>query len=367
MVAIDEAHCISAWGHDFRPEFRQLRFLKEVFPGIGVHAYTATASEKVRVDIAEQLQLSSPEMLVGNFDRPNLLYRVLPADNRFGQVCEVIRRHAGESGIVYCISRKEVDRTTENLNQLGFKAAAYHAGLSDEQRHANQEAFLKEQCDIIVATVAFGMGIDKSNVRYVVHAGMPKSLEHYQQESGRAGRDGLEAECTLIFSGGDMMTWKRIMQGGDPQVVESAVASLESIYQYCTSVTCRHQSIVRYFGQELASDNCGACDVCLGDVDLVEDATTIGQKILSNVLRTGQRFGADYNAKCLIGSMDQRIVQFGHDQLSTPGLLSSETIPTVRGWIEQLSEQGFLEKQGEFNTLVVTALGRRLLAREAEP
>ncbi|MEZ6090564.1 MAG: RecQ family ATP-dependent DNA helicase [Pirellulaceae bacterium] len=216
MVAIDEAHCISAWGHDFRPEFRQLRFLKDAFPTIGVHAYTATASERVRQDIAEQLLLDSPSMLVGSFDRPNLVYRVLPANNRFGQVCEVIERHIGEAGIVYCISRKEVDRTTENLVHRGYKAVAYHAGLTDDVRRRNQEAFLKDEANIIVATVAFGMGIDKSNVRFVVHAGMPKSLEHYQQESGRAGRDGLEADCTLIFSGGDLVTWKRILREGIP-------------------------------------------------------------------------------------------------------------------------------------------------------
>ncbi|QDV71356.1 ATP-dependent DNA helicase RecQ [Rosistilla carotiformis] len=367
MVAIDEAHCISAWGHDFRPEFRQLRFLKEAFPGVGVHAYTATASQQVREDIAQQLQLESPQMLVGGFDRPNLVYRVLAANNRFGQVCEVIQRHAGESGIVYCISRKEVDRTTENLVRLGFKAAPYHAGLSDTQRAQNQEAFLSEQVDVIVATVAFGMGIDKSNVRYVVHAGMPKSLEHYQQESGRAGRDGLEAECVLIYSGGDLVTWKRIMRGGDPSVFDSAVASLEAMNHFCASVSCRHRSIVRYFGQDLEAEKCGACDVCLDEIDLVDDATTIGQKILSNVLRTEERFGADYNAKCLVGSQEQRIVQMGHDKLSTYGLLSSETVNTVRGWIEQLVEQGFLLRSGEYNTISVTPSGRQLLRREVEP
>lgn len=367
MVAIDEAHCISAWGHDFRPEFRQLRFLKEAFPGIGVHAYTATASQQVREDIAQQLHLDSPTMLVGGFDRPNLVYRVLAANNRFGQACEVIQRHAGESGIIYCISRKEVDRTSDNLQRLGFKAAPYHAGLSDQLRQQNQEAFLTEQVDVIVATVAFGMGIDKSNVRYVVHAGMPKSLEHYQQESGRAGRDGLEAECVLIYSGGDLVTWKRIMRGGDPAVFDSAVESLEAMNHFCASVSCRHRSIVRYFGQDLESEKCGACDVCLGEIDLVDDATTIGQKILSNVLRTDERFGADYNAKCLVGSQEQRIMQMGHDKLSTYGLLSSETVATVRGWIEQLVEQGFLLRSGEYNTISVTPSGRQLLRREIEP
>ena len=217
MVAIDEAHCISAWGHDFRPEYRQLRLLKEKFPNIGVHAYTATASERVRHDIAEQLQLDSPEILVGNFDRPNLIYRVLPIHNRYGQVTQIVQNHPGDAGIVYFISRKEVDKMAATLAGVGCKAAPYHAGMEAADRKRNQEAFINEEVDVIVATVAFGMGIDKSNVRYVVHAGMPKSLEHYQQESGRAGRDGLEADCTLLFSGGDVMTWKRIMENGEVQ------------------------------------------------------------------------------------------------------------------------------------------------------
>jgi len=367
LIAIDEAHCISAWGHDFRPEYRGLRVLKQRFPGVGIHAYTATASQQVRQDIAQQLSLDEPKMLVGGFDRPNLSYRVRRASGRFQQICEVLGRHRGESGIVYCISRKEVDKTAAGLEGLGYRTAPYHAGMTDADRRKNQEAFIGDRVDVIVATVAFGMGIDKPNVRYVVHAGMPKSLEHYQQESGRAGRDGLEAECTLLFGAGDVVTWRKMLADSEPSAREGALRSLDAMRDFCTSVVCRHRAIVQYFGQELEGDNCGACDVCLGELDLVDDPITIGQKILSCVLRLEQRFGADYTAKVLAGSQEQRIVQLGHDKLSTYSLLQADGLTTVRDWIEQLVGQGFLEKTGEYNVLQVTASGQRLLRREAEP
>ncbi|MDA1050834.1 MAG: DNA helicase RecQ [Planctomycetota bacterium] len=367
LIAIDEAHCISAWGHDFRPEYRGLRVLKQRFPGVGIHAYTATASEQVRQDIAQQLDLDEPTMLVGSFDRPNLSYRVRRASGRFQQICEVLERHRGESGIVYCISRKEVDKTAAGLAGLGYRTAPYHAGMTDIDRRKNQEAFIEDRVDVIVATVAFGMGIDKPNVRFVAHSGMPKSLEHYQQESGRAGRDGLEAECTLLFGAGDVVTWRKMLADSEPSAREGAFRSLDAMQDFCTSVVCRHRAIVQYFGQDLEGDNCGACDVCLGELDLVDDPITIGQKILSCVLRLEQRFGADYTAKVLVGSQEQRIMQLGHDRLSTYGLLREDGLNTVRDWIEQLVGQGFLEKAGEFNLLQVTDSGRRLLKREAAP
>jgi ATP-dependent DNA helicase RecQ len=367
MVAIDEAHCISAWGHDFRPEYRGLRVLKERFPEIGVHAYTATASEHVRRDIAEQLDLREPAILVGSFDRPNLVYSVERASNRFGQVCAVIERHPGESGIVYCISRKEVDKTAAALAQLGHRALPYHAGLTDVERHRNQEAFIREEAQIIVATVAFGMGIDKSNVRFVVHAGMPKSLEHYQQESGRAGRDGLEAECRLLFSGNDFAAWSRMLDSGDPSARQGGLRALQGMHEYCVGVTCRHRAIVEYFGQSLECENCGACDVCLGDLDLVDDPLIVGQKIVSCVARLKERFGADYTAKVLAGSTEQRILEQGHNELSTYGLLTDESLRTIRDWIEQVVGQGFLAKSGEYQTLTITDQGRGLLRGELAP
>ena len=367
LIAIDEAHCISAWGHDFRPEYRGLHTLKKRFPGVAIHGFTATASEEVRQDIARQLGLTDPTMLVGGFDRPNLSYRIQRASGRFQQICDVLERHRGDSGIVYCISRKEVDKTAAGLAGLGFRTAPYHAGMADSERRKNQDAFIGDQVDVIVATVAFGMGIDKPNVRFVVHSGMPKSLEHYQQESGRAGRDGLEAECTLLFGAGDIITWQRMLEDSDPDARDGALRSLQAMQGFCTGVTCRHRAIVEYFGQELAGDNCGACDVCLGELDLVDDPTTIGQKILSCVLRLEQRFGADYTAKVMVGSQEQRIVQSGYDRLSTYGLLKDDGLRAVRDWIEQLVGQDFLVKSGEYNVLQVTPNGRRLLKREVAP
>ncbi len=367
FFAIDEAHCISNWGHDFRPEYRGLRVLKERFAGVNVHAFTATASEPVRLDIAKQLGLVAPNILVGDFDRPNLVYRMLRASGRLQQVTEVIQRHRGESGIVYCISRKEVERTAAAINAMGCRSLAYHAGMPDDQRRANQDAFINEGCDIIVATVAFGMGIDKSNVRYVVHAGMPKSIEHYQQESGRAGRDGLESECVLIYSGGDVVTWKKIMEGDSPDNAAASVQSLHSMSELCSGVVCRHKALVEHFGQEYATDNCNACDVCLDEVALVDDPITLSQKILSCVLRLEERFGASHTAKVLSGSGEGRVRELGHDQLSTYGLLAREGVQAARMWIDQLITQGFLNRTGEYQVLTLTESGRRLLRRDGDP
>jgi ATP-dependent DNA helicase RecQ len=325
------------------------------------------------------LALRDPEVLVGSFDRPNLVYRVERRNDRLSQIREVLDRYRGSSGagssgvsssgIVYCITRKDVDQTCEALAQLGYRARPYHAGMADDDRRRNQDAFIDEKVDTIVATVAFGMGIDKSNVRYVIHAGMPKSLEHYQQESGRAGRDGLEAECCLIYSPRDVMTWKFKLdkEESPPSVREAALRSVDAMEDFCTGLVCRHRGLVEHFGQTYERENCGACDVCLDDVDLVDGAVVIGQKILSCVLRLQQRFGADYTAQVLAGSREQRILQAGHDQLSTHGLLAEQGKRAARDWIEQLVAQGYLKKAGEYNVLEVTPEGRRLLKAEAIP
>lgn len=363
FFAIDEAHCVSNWGHDFRPEYRGLRILKERFPSASVHAFTATASERVRDDIVEQLSLDAPSVLIGGFDRPNLTYRMLQSDGKFGQICDAIRQHRGESGIVYCITRKEVERTAAALSAEGISSLPYHAGLDDEKRQANQEAFIQEKVDVIVATVAFGMGIDKSNVRYVIHAGMPKSIEHYQQESGRAGRDGLAADCVLIYSAADVMTWKRILENGDQSNFKDSMKSINAMFDLCAGVRCRHAAIVSYFGQEFDVDNCGACDVCLGELDTVEDPVTLAQKILSCVVRLKERFGAGYTVKVLTGSKEQKIVNAGHDQLSTHNLLGNEPPAAVKMWVEQLISQDFLRRVGEYSTLSITPAGRDMLKR----
>lgn len=367
FIAIDEAHCISNWGHDFRPEYRGLRVLKDHFPESSIHAFTATASGPVREDIVAQLGLDQAAVLVGDFDRPNLVYRMLRANNRMQQVVEIVSRHRGESCIVYCISRKEVERTAEVLKQMGFSALPYHAGLDDVQRKINQDAFIKEQCDVIVATVAFGMGIDKSNVRCVIHAGMPKSIEHFQQESGRAGRDGLESECVLLYSGADFMTWKKIMESDNQAAYEGAVKSLNAMNKLCTSTVCRHRAIVQYFGQSYTQQSCEACDVCLDELELVDDPLTISQKILSCVVRLEERFGAVHTAKVLVGADEARIHELKHDKLSTFGLMAAEGLAAVRLWIDQLISQGYLQRTGEYQVLSVTESGRRLLKRDGNP
>ncbi len=367
LVAVDEAHCISSWGHDFRPEYRGLGMLKQVFPGVAIHAYTATASAQVRSDIVEQLHLADPETVVGSFDRPNLIYRVQRRAGLLKQIRQALDTHAGDSGIIYCITRKEVERTAAALTELGHRVLPYHAGMTDDQRRRNQEAFMEEQVDTIAATVAFGMGIDKSNVRYVIHAGMPKSLEAYQQESGRAGRDGLDADCWLFFSGQDYGIWQRMIEESELAARDGATKALNAMLDFCNGVQCRHRALVEYFGQTLANDTCGACDVCLGQLDLVDEPLVLGQKILSCVLRLGQRYGGDYTAKVLHGGEEQRIVQQGHNRLSTWGLLRQEQLRTIRDWIEQLASQGFVIKAGEYNVLQVTAAGHLLLKGEVVP
>lgn len=367
FFAIDEAHCISAWGHDFRPEYRDLRLLRNRFPNSAIHAYTATATETVRRDIAQQLGLSDATVLVGDFRRSNLQYHVARRERGLGQICSVIDRFRGQSGIVYCITRAEVERTCALMCELGYSALPYHAGMADADRVRNQEAFLTEQTDTIVATIAFGMGIDKSNVRYVVHAGMPKSLENYQQESGRAGRDGIEAECWLLYSGRDLMTWKRLIERTPDEAQESAAAALDKIDKYATSVQCRHASLLEHFGQPWRYGPCNSCDVCLGKLEVMDDALVIGQKVLSCVLRVGERYGADYVSLVLTGSREQRIVAAGHDRLSTWNILDEFRRQDVRQWIEQLVSQEFLCKEGEYQIVRVTDKGRQLLARQVIP
>ncbi len=359
FIAVDEAHCISHWGHDFRPEYRQLGELKERFPGIALHAYTATPP--VRDDIACQLKLDNPRVLVGSFDRPNLVYRVRRRTSRLDQVLAVIGRHPGESGIVYCLRRRDVDEICAALSVRGLKAVPYHAGMSDADRKRSQDDFISDRAQIVVATIAFGMGIDKPDVRYIIHAAMPKSLEHYGQESGRAGRDGLEAECVLLYSGEDFMIWKKLLGDIPPEIRRTVLEKLSQIYRYCTGISCRHRSLLNYFGQESPKPNCGACDSCLGELNLLEDSLTVAQKILSGVVRLKERFGADYTALVLNGSREERILANGHDRLTTYGILPEYSRAEIRGFIEQLADEGYLVKNGEFNVLQATEAGWRVM------
>ena len=363
--AIDEAHCISHWGHDFRPEYRQLGDLREKFPNAALHAYTATATAAVRGDIATQLRLNDPALLVGSFDRPNLSYRVLPRLKPLEQTMETIERHAGEAGIIYCIRKKDVDEMTAALRKRGIDARPYHAGLTREERTSTQEAFAAETCDIVVATVAFGMGIDRSNIRFVLHTGLPKSIEHYQQETGRAGRDGLEADCVLLYSGADVLVWKSIMEKSAAEGGGAPLRMIDEMDRYARGAVCRHRALVSYFGEPYSSPNCGACDLCLGDVEEVADATVIAQKILSCVVRVDQRFGIGHVISVLRGETIERIRKLGHDRLTTFGLLSDHGQSELRDWIYQLIGHRLLEQDGDrYPILKLTAAARPVLRGE---
>ncbi|HYK04763.1 MAG TPA: DNA helicase RecQ [Thermoanaerobaculia bacterium] len=346
--AIDEAHCISHWGHDFRPEYRQLRELGELFPGASIHAFTATATEQVRADICTELRLREPLVLVGDLDRPNLRYRVVPRTDEVAQIEDVIRRHPGEAGIVYCIRRKDVDFVAAALSSRGHRVTAYHAGMTPEERREAQDAFASERADVVVATVAFGMGIDRSNVRFVVHAGLPKSIEHYQQEAGRAGRDGLASECVLLYDSADAMTWTRIFEQSfsDEQQLAIAVEQLEAMNRFCMAGICRHRALVEHFGGAWELERCDACDLCLGELETVADSNVIAQKILSCVVRAGQSFGATHIASVLRGERIARVLEREHDKLSTFGLLAEHGSHELRAWIAQLVGCGALVQDG---------------------
>ncbi|MCX5772033.1 MAG: DNA helicase RecQ [Candidatus Hydrogenedentes bacterium] len=364
FLVVDEAHCISQWGHDFRPEYRELRRLREVFPGKAIHAYTATATPHVRDDIRQELCLRDPAILTGSFDRPNLVYRVAKRSDGFAQVCRVIDAHRGESGIIYCIRRADVDSLSEQLAGKGHKALPYHAGMDDAARKRNQEAFSREEADIVVATVAFGMGIDKSNVRYIVHAAMPKSIEHYHQETGRAGRDGLAADCWLLYSYSDFRVWQSILQKSEGEAAAVALDKLRDLLRYCEGVACRHKSLVTYFGQTYGDTGCGACDVCLKQMDAVEESASIAQAILSCVAQLGAIAGPTYTTLVLTGTREDRVLAKGHDRLTEFGALESSGSRAVRDWIEQLVQQGCLEKTGEYNVLALTPRGAAALRGE---
>jgi ATP-dependent DNA helicase RecQ len=369
--AIDEAHCISQWGHDFRPEYRRLAELRERFPAVPVHAFTATATPQVRDDIRAQLRLRDPAVLIGTFDRPELCYRVLPRQDLEAQVAAAIARHADAAAIVYCIARKDTEALAAALQRRGIAAEAYHAGLPAEQRTRLSADFRAERLHVVVATVAFGMGIDRSDVRLVVHAGMPKSLEAYQQETGRAGRDGLPAECLLLYSAADAAKWRTLItrsaaeSGGEPQALVAQLHLLQQMQRFAGSARCRHRAISEYFGQPYGEPNCGACDVCRDELESVPDGHVLAQKILSAVVRTGQRFGGNHVIDVLRGSRGERVLARGHDRLPTFGVCRDVPAGRLGNYIDQLVDAGLLVRSdGDYPTLALGAGAMAVLRGE---
>lgn len=344
LFAIDEAHCVSQWGHDFRPEYRQLTVLYERFSKVPRIALTATADAPTRAEIVERLSLESAEQFVSSFDRPNIKYRVLQKQSAKQQLEHFLNaEHADDSGIIYCLSRRSVEQTAQWLQDRGWDAMPYHAGLSVEMRSANQKRFLREEGVIMVATVAFGMGIDKPNVRFVAHLDLPKSMEGYYQETGRAGRDGLPANAWMTYGFGDVVSLRQMVDGGEASEDRKRVErqKLNALLGYCESTTCRHQAILRYFGEAHAG-NCGNCDNCLEPV-ATWNATQEVQKALSCVYRTGQRFGVTHLIDVLLGKVTPRVKQFFHEQVSTFGIGAELNQAQWSSVYRQLVAGGYLD------------------------
>ena len=324
LVAVDEAHCISEWGHDFRPEYRQLAQLRTLLPALPMMALTATATERVRQDIVTQLQLRDPRCYVASFNRPNLIYRIRPKARPYQQVLEYIRAHPRASGIVYCQSRKTTETVAQRLQADGVAARPYHAGLAPAERNAHQELFLRDEVPVVCATIAFGMGINKPNVRYVIHFDLPKNLEGYYQETGRAGRDGLPSECLLLFSAGDAIKQQQfIEQKTDPHEQRVAREQLQRMIHYAESAECRRVALLRYFGETWPTTGCGGCDNCLSPRQTF-DGTLAAQKFLSCLYRIQERsrlnFGLNHVVEVLTGADTELIRKWGHTGLSTYGI-----------------------------------------------
>lgn len=347
FLAVDEAHCISEWGHDFRPDYLALSRIREELPHLPLAAFTATATEKVQEDIIHRLQLSDPLLVRASFDRPNLFYQVLPRQQVNKQIERAIREHKGEAGIVYRLSRNDVEKTASYLSARGITALPYHAGLEAGQRQANQEAFNRDEVQVIVATVAFGMGIDKSNVRFVIHGDLPKNLESYYQETGRAGRDSEPAHCLLFYSRGDFFRLRPFVeQLQDKKEREFGLQQLRRMMAFAEQPVCRRRAVLAYFDEEYPQENCGACDICVHGTEEI-DGTVDAQKVMSAIYRTDQRFGAGHIVDILYGAKSKRILSLGHDRIKTYGIGKKEGKGHWRSVIDALLAQGLLEAEGE--------------------
>ena len=362
LIAIDEAHCISEWGHEFRPDYRNLRQLRAEFPSVPVMALTATATQRVREDIVAQLDLQRGAVFLSSFNRENLNYSVRPKRNALRELLSLVRRRRDQSAIIYCYSRKETEDLADELKANGLRALPYHAGLDAETRRRTQEDFIRDRVPVIVATIAFGMGIDKPDIRLVVHYNMPKSLEGYYQETGRAGRDGLASDCVLFYTYADKARQDYfINQIEDAAERQQARNRLAAMAEFARIQTCRRRFLLEYFGESLEQENCGACDRCLRSGEEF-DATEIAQMILSTVVRTGERFGATHVIRVLKGSRDKRILELGHDQLRVYGIARQFEWSDLREIIGQLEARGLLVRgEGELPTLVLGPKGRQFL------
>ncbi len=362
LIAIDEVHCVSSWGHDFRTDYRNLYRIREEFPHIPIGAFTATATPEVIEDVKEILNLQKPKIFKNSFYRENLTYRIKDKTSKtlMPQIQEILAKHKNSSGIIYCRTKDATEQIARDLSKKGYKVEAYHAGMNNIKRSQIQENFQNDKIQIIVATIAFGMGIDKSNIRFVIHSDMPKSIENYQQETGRAGRDGHPAECVMFYNGSDYHKLKYMVKSTSNEELE--LKKINDIYNFASSFECRNKALLKYFGEYTRPEwKCNNCDICLEEHKSNENSIEIAQKIVSSVYRLNGKLGVVKNAEILIGASTDNIIDRGYNELSTYGILKDYEKNQVIDWIKQLINQNYITSSGEYPVLSPTTRGINLL------